>query len=101
MVFSGGFFWVTGSKDGSLTRVDEKTQDTKTFDLGGSPQNVRVGLGAVWVTNATEGALQGSTRTPATSTGSPSGSRPFSLVLAEDGIWVGDTADDKVRFVQP
>jgi len=31
----------------------------------------------------------------------PAGERPFSLVLAEDGIWVGDTADDKVRFVKP
>ena len=101
MVFSGGFFWVTGSKDGSLTRVDEKTQDTKTFDLGGSPQNVRVGLGAVWVTNATEGALQGLDPDTGDINRIPVGSRPFSLVLAEDGIWVGDTADDKVRFVKP
>ena len=100
MVVSGGFFWVTGSKDGSLTRVDEETQDTKTFDLGGSPQNVRVGLGAVWVTNATEGVLQG--LDPDTGDiEDPVGSRPFPLVLTDDGIWVGDTADDRVRFVKP
>ena len=31
----------------------------------------------------------------------PVGKRPFSLVLAEDGIWVGDTAENNVRFVKP
>jgi len=101
MVVSDGVFWVTGSEDGSLTRVDEKSQETERFDLGGSPQNVRVGLGAVWVTNATEGALQGFDPDTGDVREIPVGERPFSLVLAEDGIWVGDTADNKVRFVKP
>jgi len=101
MVLSDGVFWVTGSRDGSLTRVDEETQETKRFELGGSPQNVRVGLGAVWVTNATKGALQGLDPDTGDVREIPAGERPFSLVLAEDGIWVGDTADDKIRFVKP
>jgi len=100
MVLSDGVFWVTGSRDGSLTRVDEETQDTERFELGGSPQNVRVGLGAVWVTNATKGALQGFDPETGDIREIPVGERPFSLVLAEDGIWVGDTADNKVRFVK-
>ena len=101
MVVSDGVFWVTGSEDGSLTRVDEETQETKRFELGGSPQNVRVGLGAVWVTNATKGALQGFDPDTGDVREIPAGKRPFSLVLAEDGIWVGDTAENKVRFVKP
>ena len=101
MVVSDGVFWVTGSEDGSLTRVDEKTQETERFELGGSPQNVRVGLGAVWVTNATKGALQGFDPDTGDVREIPVGERPFSLVLAEDGIWVGDTADNKVRFAKP
>jgi streptogramin lyase len=101
MVVSDGVFWVTGSRDGSLTRVDEETQETKRFELGGSPQNVRVGLGAVWVTNATKGAVQGLDPDTGDVREIPAGERPFSLVLAEDGIWVGDTADDKIRFVKP
>ena len=101
MVVSEGVFWVTGSEDGSLTRVDEETQETKRFELGGSPQNVRVGLGAVWVTNATKGALQGFDPDTGDVREIPAGERPFSLVLAEDGIWVGDTAENKVRFVKP
>ena len=101
MVVSDGVFWVTGSKDGSLTRVDEETQEAERFELGGSPQNVRVGLGAVWVTNATKGALQGFDPDTGDVREIPAGERPFSLVLAEDGIWVGDTADNKVRFVKP
>ena len=96
MVVSDGVFWVTGSEDGSLTRVDEETQETKRFELGGSPQNVRVGLGAVWVTNATKGALQGFDPDTGDVREIPAGERPFSLVLAEDGIWVGDTA--RTRF---
>ena len=101
MTVSDGVFWVTGSRDGSLTRVDEKTQETKRFELGGSPQNVRVGLGAVWVTNATKGALQRVDPDTGDVREIPVGKRPFSLVLAEDGIWVGDTAENKVRFVKP
>ena len=101
MVVSDGVFWVTGSKDGSLTRVDEETQEAERFELGGSPQNVRVGLGAVWVTNATKGALQGFDPDTGDVREIPAGERPFSLVLAEDGIWVGDTAENKVRFVKP
>ena len=100
MVVSDGVFWVTGSKDGSLTRVDERTQETERFELGGSPQNVRVGLGAVWVTNATKGALQGFDPDTGDVREIPAGERPFSLVLAEDGIWVGDTAENKIRFGQ-
>jgi streptogramin lyase len=101
MAVSGGVFWVTGSEDGSLTRVDEKTQESERFELGGSPQNVRVGLGAVWVTNATKGALQGFDPDTGDVRELPAGERPFSLVLAEDGIWVGDTAENEVRFVRP
>jgi streptogramin lyase len=62
---------------------------------------VRVGLGAVWVTNATKGALQGFDPDTGDVRDIPAGERPFSLVLAEDGIWVGDTAENKVRFVKP
>ena len=101
MVVSDGVFWVTGSKDGSLTRVDERTRETERFELGGSPQNVRVGLGAVWVTNATKSALQGFDPDTGKVREIPVGKRPFSLVLAEDGIWVGDTAENQVRFVKP
>jgi serine/threonine protein kinase len=101
MVVSDGVFWVTGSKDGSLTRVDEETQESKRFELGGSPQNVRAGLDAIWVTNATKGALQEFDPTTGDVRDIPVGERPFSLVLAEDGIWVGDTSDNRVRFVKP
>jgi streptogramin lyase len=101
MVVSDGVFWVTGSKDGSLTRVDEETQESKRFELGGSPQNVRAGLDAIWVTNATKGALQQFDPKTGDVRDIPVGERPFSLVLAEDGIWVGDTSDNRVRFVKP
>jgi streptogramin lyase len=55
----------------------------------------------VWVTNATKGALQGFDPDTGDVREIPVGERPFSLVLAEDGIWVGDTAENKVRFVKP
>ena len=61
---------------------------------------MRVGLGAVWVTNATKGALQGFDPDTGRRARHPAGERPFSLVLAEDGIWVGDTADNTVPFVK-
>ena len=101
MVLSDGVFWVTGSRDGSLTRVDEKTQESERFELGGSPQNVRAGPGAVWVTNATKGALQGVDPDTGDIREIPVGEHPFSPVLAADGVWVGDTADNQVQFAKP
>jgi hypothetical protein len=100
MTVSDGDFWVTGSEDGSLTRVDEKTEETERFELGGSPQNVRAGLGAVWVTNATKGALQGFGPDTDDVCEIPAGERPFSLVLAEEASGSA-TGREQVRFVKP
>ena len=46
------------------------------------------------MTNATKGVLQGFDPYTGDVREIPVGQRPFSLVLAEDGIWVGDTDDD-------
>jgi hypothetical protein len=101
LAYGDGAFWVTGADDGSLTRLDEQTRETQRFHLGGNPQNVRVGLGAVWVTNPERGALQRVDPRSGEVKDYTVGPRPFSLAITDTGVWVGDTAEHKVRFVEP
>jgi len=101
LAYGDGAFWVTGADDGSLTRVDERTRKTRSFRLGGTPQNVRFGLGSVWVTNPERGALQRVDPRSGDVKDYPVGPRPFSLAITDTGVWVGDTVQHKVRFVEP
>ena len=101
IAYGDGAFWVTGADDGSLTRVDEQTRETKRFRLGGNPQNVRFGLGSVWVTNPERGALQRVDPRSGDVKDYAVGPRPFSLAITDTGVWVGDTKEHKVRFVEP
>ena len=99
MTAARGVVWVTGARDGSLTRVDERSLETARLRLGGAPQNVRVGLGAVWVTNTGRAALQRVDPVTGAVREIPVGPSPYSLVLDDAGVWVGDTAENVVRFV--
>lgn len=46
-----GFVWVSGSGDGSLTRIDPTDGSTRRIEVGGEPGQIVVGDGAVWVRN--------------------------------------------------
>ena len=42
--------WVANAKDGTVSRIDPATnQVTATVRVGGSPRDVAVGSGRVWV----------------------------------------------------
>jgi predicted Ser/Thr protein kinase len=99
--YGGGYFWITGAKDGSLTRLDPETHATKRFRVGGNPQNARYGLGAVWVTNPERHALQRVDPRTGDVKDYAAGPRPFSLAITDTGVWVGDTSENDVRFVEP
>jgi virginiamycin B lyase len=40
-----GFVWVASSRDGTVTRVNPKTADLLTVDVGGRPRAIAVGEG--------------------------------------------------------
>jgi hypothetical protein len=41
--------WVANSRDGTVTRYEPKTADISTIKVDGTPVNLAVGEGGVWV----------------------------------------------------
>jgi streptogramin lyase len=44
-----GAVWVTNGLDGTLSRIDQQTNDVQTIRVGGSPEGIDAGGGSVWV----------------------------------------------------
>ena len=49
IILADGFVWVASARDGSVTRVNPDTADIETIDVGGTPTDIAVGPGALWV----------------------------------------------------
>ena len=45
-----GSVWVVNAKDGTVSRIDPRTNDVAApIRVGGSPRDVAVGSGRIWV----------------------------------------------------
>jgi len=42
--------WVANARDRTVTRIDPRTLDVKTIEVGGAPTSIAAGEGGVWVT---------------------------------------------------
>ena len=49
MSVGGDAVWVANAIDGTVSKVDPRTGNTVAFTVGGSPVDVSVGEGSVWV----------------------------------------------------
>jgi hypothetical protein len=48
VAFTSGNVWVANLKDGTVTRVDTKTDKTRSIKAGGAPSAVAAGAGSIW-----------------------------------------------------
>jgi len=48
MAFTPGNAWVANLKDGTVTRIDTKTDQTRSIKTQGAPSAVAVGAGSIW-----------------------------------------------------
>ena len=48
VAFTSGNIWVANLKDGTVTRVDTKTDKTRSIKAGGAPAAVAAGAGSIW-----------------------------------------------------
>jgi len=48
VAFTSGNAWVANLKDGTVTRVDTKTDKTRSIKAGGAPAAVAAGAGSIW-----------------------------------------------------
>lgn len=52
-----GAVWLTDSSAGTVWRVDTRSHEARTIDVGEGADGIAVGAGAVWVTNSVRGTL--------------------------------------------
>ena len=48
VAFTSGNIWVANLKDGTVTRVDTRTDKTRSIKAGGAPAAVAAGAGSIW-----------------------------------------------------
>ena len=96
-----GSLWVTEhpsnlGESGTVARIDLKTAHVlRTYRVGVFPDDVKVGLGAAWVTNAGDASMSRINLDDGSVERIPVGNGPASLAIAFGSIWLiaGDRQD--------
>jgi peptide/nickel transport system substrate-binding protein len=71
-----------------------------TIGVGGTPSGVAAGLGAVWVSNATDGTVSRiSPSSNAVVRSIPVGNGPRAIAVGADGVWVANSLDGTVSRI--
>jgi serine/threonine-protein kinase len=96
-----GYVWVA-SGDGTVTRIDPKTGDTRRAPVRiADPGGIAAGEGAVWVTSRAKGTVTrldpGSLK--AVGSAAPVGAEPADVVVGAGAGWVASTADGTVTRI--
>jgi DNA-binding beta-propeller fold protein YncE len=98
-----GYLWTANRGDGTISRVDPDSGSVQTFPVGGSPSDIDVADGRVWVVDTDEDGPDGEAdtgrvlvfdpSTEAIAAEVPAGVRPLELVLTPEGAWVSRIND--------
>lgn len=111
LAVGAGAVWVTGTDfgpgerpRGSLVRIDPaRNEVAATVDLGeGSPSDVAVGFGSVWVSDSTANAVyrvDPGTAVVVSEIAVDGG--PTSLAVTDDAVWVTKPGTGEVRAIDP
>jgi len=99
-----GTVWVANLDDGTVTRIDARTNQTvgKPISLGGRPVAVAVGGGAVWIASGTGGVtrLDPESGTPVGDP-IPVPGRLQSLAFGEGAVWAVDQDAPALTRIEP
>jgi YVTN family beta-propeller protein len=95
--------WVSNANDGTVSRIDEFTNDVRqTIQVGHGPAGIAVGGGAVWVANGLDGTV--SRIDPTTNQVVQTitvGNGASGVAFGEGSVWVANSADGTVSRIEP
>lgn len=95
-----GSVWVSGTDDGTLTRIDPDTGTTTRIDVGGQPGQIVVAEDAVWVRNLGDRITRVDVATGAVSPPIPGGDGQVSGMTVGGGyVWLSHRQDGTVTRV--
>jgi YVTN family beta-propeller protein len=87
-----GSIWVANRADGTVSRIDPVTNESKTIRVGSGPSAIAVGEGSVWAVNRLSGSVSridvGTDKVIASIDLDGPGF-PTSIAIGEGGVWVG------------
>jgi DNA-binding beta-propeller fold protein YncE len=96
-----GAVWVAASRDGTLARVDPRTGDVTTVEVGDNPDSVLVAFDSVWVSVTGENKIVrlSTTDQPEIVDEFEVGAEPEGLAASSRAIWVANAGDGSVSQI--
>jgi streptogramin lyase len=97
-----GAVYVAEGFGGEVDRIDPRTLVPKRRNIGGSPQALAFGAGAVWVVDETNARLLRLSPSSLITTGKISiGGDPVAVAADAGSVWVADAQNDRLVRVNP
>jgi streptogramin lyase len=96
----GGYVWVPNLRRTRLTRIDPRTLDRRSADIGAGQHRVAFGAGQVWVSNYDDGTITQNNRSLTNRINDPANvDGPLDLSYARNTMWVaGNLASAVIRL---
>ncbi|MDD7964846.1 protein kinase domain-containing protein [Actinomycetospora lemnae] len=84
-----GFIWTANNDDGTISKIDPTTMSSQTIQVGGTPYELVIDGGAVWVNNWTDSVTRVDIATGAVTTVYTNQPAAISSIAAGDGfLWI-------------
>ncbi len=106
IAFGLGSAWITDRGMNAVTQIAAPSlHKVRQETVGGAPQAVAVGLGAVWVANGDDDTVSrlvvGDAVEPVNSTTIPVGDHPVDVAVGEGAVWVVNRGDRTISRIDP
>lgn len=95
-----GAVWVLASARPIVTRIDADTDATERFLIGGDPQRIALGQGAVWISNS-DGSVSRIGLKSLDIRRIPVGREPRGIAVGSGAVWVANSLDGTATRIDP
>jgi len=101
VAFTSGNIWVANLKDGTVTRVDTKTDKTRSIKAGGAPAAVAAGAGSIWTWIYNDSVNRVDIKTNKVSPYFDTGPVIDAIAFGVGSLWVAHGKANQVTRVDP
>jgi len=100
LTVGAGAVWVIGRSRPTVTRIDVSTGAEKRLVIGGDPQRIAIGQGAVWVSN-NDGSVSRIDLSTKNVRRIPVGREPRGIAVGRGAVWVANSLDGTATRIDP
>ena len=97
-----GWVWVANALDGTVSRIDPRSLDVRTIDVGGAPIGLAYGAESVWVANSEAREIaEIDPESAKVVQRIPVGNGPRAVAVGLAAVWVANSLDGTVSQIDP